>query len=308
MRRLAAPTRPSVRRERRGFTLPVVVLMAMIVALLLGAAFSRQSVQQLTVKRQLAEYRRHHEMFGVRAIVRRWLNGAFDKLPQVLADTQGRRGLEDFAYGFVLPSGATVRVYISDGQGAVGTNPEGLPEAVKLSHQELLDRLPLGVAGLRRAIGPAQVSINSAPRDVLEAIVKDDGPRFADRVMDARAKRQLDREQIDRILDIVGVSSEEKLTVLGLLAFQPSLWRLDVLMADEQGERVFRMLTDRPGGQQLRVHEWVEVPIADGQSAIEAMADPDFGTPQWLARQAGKSDRTSPQERRRRERAKETER
>jgi hypothetical protein len=284
----------------------VVVLMAMIVALLLGAAFSRQSVQRLTVKRQLAEYRRHHEMFGVRAIVRRWLNGSFDKLPQILAETEGRRGLEDFAYGFVLPSGATVRVYVSDGQGAVGASEEGLPEAIRAAHQELLDRLPEGVPGLRRTIGPAQVSINAAPRDVLEALVKDDGPRFADRILTARAKKPLDREQVDRALDIVGVLSEEKQTVLGLLAYQPSLWRLDVLMADEQGERVFRMLTDRPGGQQLRVHEWVEVPIADGESAIEAMADPDFGTPQWLARQAGKADRTSPSERRRRERAKDS--
>lgn len=305
-------SRPAARlrhaRSRRGFTLPVVLVMAMIVALFLGAAYSRQSVQRLTVARQLAEYRRHHEMFGVRAIVRRWLSGTFDRLPQIVAESEGRRGLEDFAYGFVLPSGATVRVYVSDGQGAVGTSQDGLPESMRAAHTDLLDRLPPDVPGLRRTIGPAQTSINAAPRAVLETLVPDDGPRFADRIIAARERKPLDREQVDRALDIAGVIPDDKVKVMGLIAFQPSLWRLDVLMADEQGERVFRMLTDRPGGQQLRVHEWVEVPIADGESAIEAMAHPDFGTPQWFAQRAGRSERTTPSERRRRERAKETER
>lgn len=271
------------------------MVLALIVSLFLVAAFERHGTQRLIVKRQLAEYRRHHEMFGVRAIVRKWLDRSFDQLPQIYAEKGDRRGLEDFAYGFVLPSGATVRVFVADGQGALGLSEEGLTEPARTTQLDVLDRIDAlfeGGAGLTRAVGPGPFSVNAAPRELLAALLDEAaGYDFADDVIQDRQRDRLDRERFDRLLERAGATPEEKVGVLGLVTFQPALWRLDILLADDEGERVFRMLTDKARGV-LRIHEWYEVPVeGDGPSTLAALADPDRVRDALLGRPSGEERR-----------------
>lgn len=245
-------------RDRRAFVLPVVVMLAFIVTLFLVAAFERRGVERLTVERQINEYRRHHEMFGVRAIVRKWLEKSFDQLPQI-KDKQdnARSGEDDFAYGFVLPSGAQIRVYVRDGQGTALSDLSQVPPAQSAAYKDFLDRLPVDVPNLRRRYGPPAVSVNAAAREVLAALVPEGGDGFADRVIRSRERKPLDRDTLQTLARTTRIDDEERNALFSLVTFDPALWRLDVRVTDQQGDRQFMMLAQRPQGK-IEVYEWQE--------------------------------------------------
>lgn len=263
----AAPThRPT--RAPRAFVLPVVVMLAFIVTLFLVAAFERRGAERLTVERQINEYRRHHEMFGVRAIVRKWLEKSFDQLPQIMdKQDNARSGEDDFAYGFMLPSGAQIRVYVRDGQGTALSDLSQVPPAQALAYQGFLQRLPEGVPNLRRRYGPPPVSVNAAPQAVLAALVPEEGDAFAARVIRSRERKPLDRDSLQTLARTTRIDDEERNALFSLVTFDPALWRLDVHVTDQQGDRLFTMLAQRPQGK-IEVYEWQEfVPEQQGSEA-----------------------------------------
>jgi len=244
------------RTTRRGFAMPVVMALLVVASLFITVAFQRQSQQSLMVQRQLAEYRRHHEMFGVRAITHLWLEENFGSLHELAT----RPDEVDFAYGFVLPTGAVIRIFVRDGQGAIHVDPVELDDARREMNEEILRRLPEGRPELVRRVGPAQISVNAAPREVLMAMVEEeDADAFAERVLSARRRSDIDRTEFERILRLRGgVDDAERNVLLNLVTFSPGLWRLDIHVTDDQGERIFHMLTDRPRQGRIAVHEWYE--------------------------------------------------
>ena len=59
--------------SRRGFALAVVLVLILTVSIIIAGVLQRYSALQRTVQRQVAEYRMHHEMFGVQAMAMQWL-------------------------------------------------------------------------------------------------------------------------------------------------------------------------------------------------------------------------------------------
>ncbi|TVQ33139.1 MAG: hypothetical protein EA376_03535 [Phycisphaeraceae bacterium] len=241
---------------RRGFALPVVMALLVIASLFITVAFQRQSQQSMMVQRQLVEYRRHHEMFGVRAITTLWLEDNFSQLHELAT----RPDEVDFAYGFVLPTGAVIRIFVRDGQGTVPIDASGLDEAGAEMLAQILDRLPPERPDLVRRVGPHQISVNAAPREALMAMVEEeDANSFAERVLSARRGGDIDRAEFERILRLRGgVDDAERNALINLVTFTPGLWRLDIHVTDDQGERVFHMLTERPRQRSIAIHEWYE--------------------------------------------------
>ncbi len=248
---------PLAAAGRRAFILPVVLALILISTLFLTASFQRQSMETRIVTRQLAEYRRHHEAFSVRAIVRQWAESNFDELAEMAKPD--RRGKDEMDYGFVLPSDARIRVFVRDGQGEAHVMPKGMVDRTMEVYNAMLERLPSNRPDIRRRVGPAHISVMAAPKEVLEALLPEDGKKFAERVIDSRDGSFFDREALEQILRARGLSDEERNEILTILTFDPSVWRLDVLVEDDHGQRQFRMVIDRVVGQ-LNIREWFELP------------------------------------------------
>lgn len=252
------------RLSRRGFVFPVVALLTFVATMMLSMAYLRHNAQARIVTRQLAEYRRHHEMFGIRAILTQWLSKNFDSL-RTLATEPNKRGAPD--YGFILPSDVKVRMNVADGQGALLIDTTAIPDAQRETYEEILARVPRSNPIALRRVGPPGLSVNTAPRVVLEALLEERGEDLADKIIRRRADKPLEFDDLEAILRRqAGLSDDLRSRILEIVTFEPTLWRLDIIATDEQGDRRFQMLLEGPSAQ-MRVHEWAEV------SPASAIAD-----------------------------------
>ena len=73
-RRSPGPRRP--RRADRGFVMLAVLMLTVIAVLAVGAMLTRLSVQTAVVERRIDDYRAHHDMLSVKAVVERWMQSA----------------------------------------------------------------------------------------------------------------------------------------------------------------------------------------------------------------------------------------
>lgn len=259
--------RTRIRSARRAFVMPMVLLLSFMGTLAVAIALQRASVQRLMVQRQVTEYRRHHDMLGAQAVIRYWLSqfkGRNDALSS-LARSEGA------AHEFEMPGGVRIQVYIRDGQGLAKADLSGINAPKKEWFEWVLYRLPTESPGLVRRIGPAEISVNSAPKPVLAALV-DDGDDFADAVVAARADRPLDAERLRQILDQTVASQESIAEAQRLVTFTPTLWTIEVLATDRvnpDDQRRFAGVVEM-GDSQPRIYEWREVKEApDSSDALE---------------------------------------
>ncbi len=264
MRRLVEGIRAhGAKAGSRGFALPLVLLLLFISSLHLAVAFERQTSQTRVVTRQLAEYRRHHEMFGIRALVTNWLKDKNSSAMTPYLEDEDK----DFSYGFVLPSGAQVRIKVRDGQGMPGVIGSDAPEPQRVAYTEFLDRYfaLTDAKGARRIVGPPEISLNTAPTVVLEALVPENGDKFAERVERVRRRNPIDLDGLENALRGVGLNPEESVGLRQIVTFTPVLWQLDINVRDSEGERFFEMLFefDSLGAIELK---WKEVtPLSDDE-------------------------------------------
>jgi hypothetical protein len=160
----------------RGFVMPLMVLLVLVVGLSLSVYLTRQSQHSLTVRRQVDQYEAHHVGRGLSEIIDAWIRDSL----------RGRRAIKDIlgenghAFDITIPEGLsgrgrseTVRIRLKDGQGTVLSDLSGLAGQPLSDAKDLLSALR-EVAGDRakashRRYGPVQISIQSASREVLVA-------------------------------------------------------------------------------------------------------------------------------------------
>ena len=235
--------------QRRGFALPMVILVSVVAGLVVAVALQRMSAQQLMVRRQLTEYHRHHDVLGARAVIRYWVSRQQD-LGKFVSDTIPARR-------FSLPGGMRVTVFVGDGQGQVkGDLTDESPPDRRRMFEDLFYRLPPGRADLVRRAGPAEISVNAAPREVLQALREEDSG-LAAAIMQARSGRRLDAGSFRSVLERQGLRQEEITQILRLVTYEPGVWRLTV-DAELGGEtRRFTALVE-PRQNDPILHEWRE--------------------------------------------------
>lgn len=249
------------RGGRRGYALPVVVLLSFVATLAIASALRIQGQQSLLVQRRIAEYRRHHDMLGAQAVIRYWLSReSSGSLSQKSSQTEP-------AHRFSLPTGARIRVFVTDGQGLAHVHIGQLPEPKK-SLLEIVAWKLRRRPDLTRGVGPEEISINSAPKGVLEAMVET-GASFADAVISARSRDPLTRDRLQEVLDEVGIVGEEASDVMRMVTFSSSLWGLRVEMEDQDGVRTFMGFAEARANQQdPSIYQWRE---------LRERADPEDG-------------------------------
>ncbi len=207
--------------DRPGFVFLVVLMLLAISGIVIAAALRRSAMQALVVEDQLDSYIRYHELQGVRSIADVWL---------LRNDTETLKRNANTGLPVVtqLIDETVYRIYVQDGQGTVLTNLLGQTGSVPQTWLvEMLSRIPQDRPDLTRSVGPWQVSLRSAPDEVIEAMAAGD-PAVALALRSARD------EEIANVSDLI--SELDKQQVNGLtaqaiarnLTFDPSLWRIDV--------------------------------------------------------------------------------
>lgn len=238
--------------NRRAFSMPIVILLSLAGSLIVAGALQRQNVQRLLVQRQIEEYHRHHDMLGAQAIIRFWLSRQDNTRLSQLSSPDVP------AHRFSLPGGTSISLYIEDGQGRVKADLTGVRAPQREWYEAILWRLPRNRPELVRYVGPAMISVNAAPRDVLKVIVED-GDALADELIIERESRPLDGVRFRQALERFGKDQATINEVTALVTFDPRLWRLRVEASSGQDDlRVFTGFAEL-GGTNPVIHEWREV-------------------------------------------------
>jgi len=242
--------------RRRGFAMPVVLLLLLVVSLSLTSALMRHSAQQRAVQRRIAEYRLHHEMFGARAIVLQWLERTrAGELKELSQSDDGEP-----AFGFTIPGGSKIQAYLFDGQGsATLLYNDGLDEVAMQWYGQILSRIA-DRPDLTRQAGPPQISLNAAPDDLIRAVFGDDLERAADRLIRTRARNRetLSRTDITEALQVANADPEQIRAITGVTTTNPLIWRVRIDTDDSEVQRQFEMLVEISDGKPMML-AWQEI-------------------------------------------------
>jgi hypothetical protein len=216
--------------SRRGFVMPLVLLLSVVVSLMLAMAVERNVAKALNVRRQVRAYREHHAAKGLQEAISAWLN------------TQNSRGVTEVlgtgghVFDLNMPDRTVVKVYLSDGQGTIldptaaasGDHEDAL--AIYQRLRLLCQDLKRPWEGMVRPLGPFQVSVNSADPLVLQAIAEqylgvDDGAVLVARILEARAdKGGLERTDLLAFATELDLDNDVRNTLINLLTTTPELW------------------------------------------------------------------------------------
>lgn len=227
---------------RRGFALPLVVMLTFVASVALVLLLERRAVALRTTQRQVQVYTSHHRAAGIKECVSRWLATTRVRGGQSLSET----GL---AFRLALPGGEEIRVRFEDGQGAALIDETSLTAERRRIVQlmrEYLEQLPPELTfGATRAVGPAEISMTTAPAIVIEALVVSVvDPRRVERAVEAILSRRnvglLSRDELPRALSDVGVTEEERDLLLSMLVESPTLWRVIAEIVNERGVMLTR--------------------------------------------------------------------
>ena len=248
--------------------MPLMLLVLLAVSLIMTVALQRQAAQSRVVQRQINEYVRRHDAYGVRATVMHWLKNLSRQDLVALASTPGASHL------FELPSGARAIARVSDGQGLPLRNITAVDDELKSLYQAMLARLA-SRPDLTRGVGPWQISIPGAPREVLEAMISENGPELAREVQRMRrGDGEVDRAEYSRVVSTMSMEGDERRFVTRVTAFDSVLWKVVVETEDWAGRRRYDMLIER-GPAQTTLHEWDEYSEAE----LAALGDDTAETP-----------------------------
>ncbi len=207
--------------HRSAYVFLIVLVFLVISTILTAAALRRAGMQAVVAEDQLHSYMRHHELQGVRAIADVWLMRNDASSLEELANSGEpvtRQLVEDVVY----------RIYVQDGQGTVLNNLLGITGSVPQTWLvQMLSRLPPDRPDLTRAVGPWQLSIRSAPDEVLEAMAGGD-PALAIALRQARDEDVKDAADLIARLQNAGADVLASQAIARNVTFKPTLWRIDI--------------------------------------------------------------------------------
>lgn len=206
-----------------------MLLFIVVGTTLMAALLSRYGNQILTVQRQVEGYQNHHASKGIQECVSAWMVAGTGQSMRDMLDREGR------AFTLELDGGARMEVFFREAQDTL------LAEFAGLSRNELhlaagsVDRLREiaggRAAGMIRKEGPLQVSVVSAPREVLEAIAQSvagdtSGSEVASELLRLRNEPKPTPARLLEALTNTKVSPSERTELLAMLTVDPVLWKV----------------------------------------------------------------------------------
>ena len=235
--------------SRPGFAMPMVILLALVVGLGIGVSVSRQVVQSRTVARQVRAYQEHHAAQGLQEAI-----GAFVQRIDA-REIDDATGDDGHALDLELEGGEVASVYLIESQGALRSALGGLSDDALRASAAALEHLIDTTTTQRyrevtRAVGPWQVSPNTAPPEVLRSIIagitEDDqlGTSVATRIVERRDSDDLSWSEVSDMLQDAGTGDADRRELQRFFTFDPELWFVRV----EVKPRGTRRVSARYGG------------------------------------------------------------
>jgi hypothetical protein len=281
-----------VKHARRGYALPLVLLLALVASVVMAMVLDRQRTQTLSQKRQMDHYRDDHFAKGMQEAIDAWMKSVAARPFNELLGPDGH------ALDMDLAGGVTLRLYAFDGQGSILTEIMGLTGEARVDAANLISELSQLPPELRatltgfqrgrltemtRRYGPLQISVNSAPEPVLHAAVRYafGGSKSADAVnaiVEARSEKVLTAPDLSDVIAKLKGEINERSVMTRLLTTQPVLYRLEARLyrsgasADAAPAAIYAGYTmisgrssqrDRTGSQTTRltsIFDWHRVP------------------------------------------------
>lgn len=238
--------------DRRGFVMPLVLLLSVMVAVMLGLAIERNSTKGLNTSRQVRAYREHHAAKGMQEAISAWLTY---QNARAINEVLGEGG---HVFDLDMPDRSIIKVYLRDGQGTIlsptaaaatdSANASAIQRRLRILCQD--QRIPW--EDFERPLGPFEVSVNGADPIVLQAVIEhylgiDDAAILVARLLDLRAdKGKLERQDILAAASELDLDNQMRNTLLSVLTATPELWFVTVELYS--GGASGSKLTARYGG------------------------------------------------------------
>jgi len=232
----------------------MIILLIFVGSLVVASALERYSTQQLIVEQQIEGYRRHHDVQGARAVLKLWIDR------QSLGELGTKASPDTPAHRFELPGGRRIAVYLIDGQGLAKADVSDEQPAMRLAYERFQRRLPQDRPELYRRLGPMQVSVNTAPEEVLAALAPD-GRDLAPTLLVARRYERLNQANMRTLLTDFGYESGDIADIFRLVAFEPTFLRMVVEVEDPSGVMRFAAYINAGGvnARRPQIVEWRQV-------------------------------------------------
>lgn len=222
--------------KRRGFALPLVVLVSLVAALLVTFSLDRQMTQSLGVKRQIDRYANHHFSKGVEMLIESFARSVSGRQVPEMLDPSG------LAMRVMTDDGVGLRVSFFDAQDTVLEQFDGFGREDRTMGEGILVRLieGAGVDAVRqhtRKFGPLAVSVNSSSEMVLRgaldaALLGDNVDRVLNTLLQARRSAAngmaMTREELQLALESAGLDPQLRARVERVVTAQPIVWRFVV--------------------------------------------------------------------------------
>lgn len=250
--------------SRRGFALPLVLLLALVASLGVAVILNRSGVSGAAVNQQLKVYQRHHTHAGMKEMVDRWLATTHGSLQEQL-ESDGQ------AFIIELPRNRRIRVVITDGQGTLLDDLRGLYGAEASFTGIAVDTVrravdtndPAVAAACFRTAGPAAISVNSAIPEVLEAMATAvlpgrDGQRLAQEYLTRRERALIAQAEIRSIALEANATNEDADALERMFVAVPTVWRVEATAFEgsrvvERSGGLIEIVTDPDGGSTVGV-------------------------------------------------------
>ncbi|MBO6512585.1 MAG: hypothetical protein JJ974_01295 [Phycisphaerales bacterium] len=251
------PRASTTQSRTRGFVMPIIILLMVVVGLTISLSLRRLSAQQLVVARQVSAYYEHHSGRGLQEAIGAWLrqqNGR--ELDEVLEPNTGK------AMDIILSDGSVVSISLFDAQGtmlsdlsSVGVNQI---DEVGLSLQILSRNVGTEeYMQYTRPFGPSGVSVHTAPEIVLrsigESVAEGKGIRFADDIKLIRdSGERITRQMLVESATRAGVNSEQRAAILRRFSTDVQIWGVVVEVRGGRGLSKGRLLARYGGITRIR--------------------------------------------------------
>jgi len=215
-------------RLGRGFALPLVLIISLVVSTLIAVVLWRQTAQSLLVQKQIERYSGHHIAAGLKEVIGAWVSSVGNRPLHEAIEADG------LALTLIPEAGVSVEVYFFEGQGTVLSDLGGLTDESFRRARGILGALareePRRLGELTRKYGPVAVSVNTAPEVVLRSAITGaigaDGQALASSIVSARGDGKMTPEQLTDLLQKAGLTDEQRTAVTQVLTAQPVVWNV----------------------------------------------------------------------------------
>lgn len=216
--------------SRRAFALPLVLLLVLVCSVMLTVMLQRHSTSLLTTQRELDGYAFGHASRGMSDALDAWLKFLQRKTIAEALDEEGN------AFSLSVEGGQELQFRLRDGQGLALATLSGLGndnvrlgrEILRRLHEELRE----DAVNFVRDEGPLAVSVNTAPPEVLRAVLgaiteDDSGDGLVADILSRReADGLIDPDSLQTLISGSELTEEFKAKAKALLTANPALWRV----------------------------------------------------------------------------------